>query len=267
MPKSNANGVEIHYEVTGEGPPLVLLHAIPYDHTLWLYQAAHFSTWFKVISVDLRGWGRSEKVTTPYDFEEMSDDVIGVMDDIGADDAIVMGCSIGSKMALLLGGKYPERFQAVIQVGGNSAPQDMDRRIKGYGEEDFPPYRHAHLRYGVRETFADSPMGTYLVDNFCERHSWHDPKAVVQVFEALCRGDARDYLAAYTRPTLIINGEFDGARPKGEKTASLIPGSHHQVLAGCGHACMIEDPAAFDAVVIEFLKEYSLMPQLPGEGE
>ena len=119
----------------------------------------------------------------------------------------------------------------------------------------------------VRETFADSPMGTYLVDNFCERHSWHDPKAVVQVFEALCRGDARDYLAAYTRPTLIINGEFDGARPKGEKTASLIPGSHHQVLAGCGHACMIEDPAAFDAVVIEFLKEYSLMPQLPGEGE
>lgn len=260
MPKSQANGVEIHYETAGAGPAMVLIHAIPFDHTLWLYQMAHFSTWFRVIAVDLRGFGRSEKVTAPYAFEDMAEDVLGVMDDEGADRAVVMGCSIGSKLALLLGGMRPERFSAVIQVGGNSGPQDFDRRIAGYANEPFTPYRRAHLRFGNRDGFGDEPLGRYFHDMFSERDPWHDPAAIGAVFRALSAGDARPYLANYGPPTLIVNGEFDNARPRGEETAKLIPGARHKVLAGAGHACMIEDPAGFDALVIEFLKDNRLMP-------
>lgn len=262
MPVSRANGVDIHYEVAGAGPALVLIHAIPFDHTLWLYQAARFSTWFKVISVDLRGFGRSAKVTEDYSFEDMARDVLGVMDDEGEARAVVMGCSIGSKLALLLGGMAPERFSAVIQVGGNSGPQDFERRIAGYGSEPFTPYRRAHLRYGNREGFGDTPLGLYLHDMFSERDPWHDPAAVGAVFKALSAGDARGYLANYKPPALIINGEFDGARPRGEETAKLIPGVRHRVLAGAGHACMIEDPAGFDALVIDFLRDHGLMPDI-----
>ncbi len=260
MPTSRANGVDIHYEVAGAGPALVLIHAIPFDHSLWLYQQARFSTWFRVISVDLRGFGRSAKVTADYTFEDMAGDVLGVMADEGVGRAVVMGCSIGSKLALLLGGMAPEKFAAVIQVGGNSGPQDFDRRIKGYQTEPFSPYRREHLRFGNRDGFGDTPIGRYLHDMFSERDAWHDPKAVAAVFRALSAGDARPYLAAYKPPTLIINGEFDGARPRGEETAKLIPGSRHRVLAGAGHACMIEDPAGFDALVIDFLRDNGLMP-------
>lgn len=263
MPKSRANGVEVHYEVVGAGPAMVLIHAIPFDHTLWLYQMAHFSTWFRVIALDLRGFGRSEKVTAFYRFEDMAGDVLGVMADERVDRAVVMGCSIGSKLALLLGGMHPERFSAVIQVGGNSGPQDFERRIEGYAREPFSPYRRAHLRFGNREGFGDEPLGRYLHDMFSERDPWHDPAAICAVFRALSAGDARPYLAAYRPPTLIINGEFDNARPRGEETAKLIPGARHRVLAGAGHACMIEDPAGFDALVIEFLRDHGLMPGLP----
>lgn len=262
MPKSRANGVDIHYETAGEGPALVLIHAIPFDHTLWLYQMARFSTWFRVIAVDLRGFGRSAKVTDAYDFEEMANDVLGVMSDEGVDKAVVMGCSIGSKLALLLGGLYPERFSAVIQVGGNSGPQDFDKRIEGYANEPFPPYRREHLRFGNREGFGDEKLGAYLHDMFSERDPWHDPKAICAVFGALSKGDARPYLAGYKPPTLIINGEFDNARPRGEETAKLIPGARHRILEGAGHACMIEDPAGFDALVIDFLDDNGLMPKL-----
>lgn len=255
-------GMKIYYEVVGEGPPLVLIHAIPFDHSLWLYQMAHFSTWFKVISLDLRGFGRSSKVTSLFTFEDMAGDVLEVMSSEKAEQAVVMGCSIGSKMALLLGGKWPERFSAVIQVGGNSGPQDFERRIKGYGAESLTPYRRDHLRFGNRPGFADTALGAYLHDLFTERDPWLDSRAVVRVFEALSAGDARSFLAAYKLPTLIINGEFDNARPRGEETARLIPGSRHRVLAGAGHACMIEDPAGFDSLVIEFLKEVGLMPEL-----
>lgn len=260
MPISRANGVEIFYEVAGRGPAMVLIHAIPFDHSLWLYQQARFSTWFRVIAVDLRGFGRSAKVTTPYSFEDMARDVLGVMGDEGVERAVVMGCSIGSKLALLLGGMAPDKFSAVIQVGGNSGPQDFDRRIEGYQSQPFSPYRREHLRFGNRQGFGDTPLGRYLHDMFSERDPWHDPKAVAAVFRALSAGDARPYLADYKPPALIINGEFDNARPRGEETAKLIPGARHRVLAGAGHACMIEDPAGFDALVIEFLKDHGLMP-------
>ncbi len=61
---------------------------------------------------------------------------------------------------------------------------------------------------------------------------------------------------------MIINGELDGARPRGTETASLIPHARHEVLPGAGHACMIEDPAGFDALVIDFLSQVGLMPNL-----
>jgi pimeloyl-ACP methyl ester carboxylesterase len=145
---------------------------------------------------------------------------------------------------------------------GMSAPQDMSRRITGYGEEDFSPYRRAHMDYGVTEGFAASAMGKYLFANLAERDPRHDPMAIIRTFEALAAGDVRDHLAAYPLPTMIINGEFDGARPRGEETASLIPHARHEVLLGAGHACMIEDPAGFDALVLDFLSQEGLMPEI-----
>jgi pimeloyl-ACP methyl ester carboxylesterase len=261
MPVSRANGVDIYYEVAGRGPAMVLIHAIPFDHSLWLYQQARFSTFFRVISVDLRGFGRSAKVTTPYSFEDMARDVLGVMGDEGVDRAVVMGCSIGSKLALLLGGMAPEKFSAVIQVGGNSGPQPFEHRIEGYLSQPFSPYRREHMRFGNREGFGDTPIGAYLHDMFSERDPINDPAGIAAVFRALSAGDARPYLATYKPPTLLINGEFDGARPRGEETAALIPGARHRILAGAGHACMMEDPAGFDALVIEFLRDHGLMPE------
>src|SRR6266496_5630737 len=88
MASSRAHGVDIWYETAGAGPALVLLHANPFDHDLWLYQTAHFSTWFKVIGIDLRGYGRSAKVTTPYTLKDMGNDVVGVLNDLGVTRAI-----------------------------------------------------------------------------------------------------------------------------------------------------------------------------------
>ena len=63
---STANGLKIYYEVSGEGLPFVMVHANPFDHNLWMYQIAHFSTYFKVIAIDIRGYGRSDKPETPF---------------------------------------------------------------------------------------------------------------------------------------------------------------------------------------------------------
>ncbi|MGE3245172.1 MAG: alpha/beta fold hydrolase, partial [Beijerinckiaceae bacterium] len=91
MPWSNRNGLRIHYEVHGDGPPLVLVHANPFDRRLWTYQVSRFSPFFRVIAVDLRGYGLADKPVAPFTLRDMADEVLGV----GADAGIVMALFAG----------------------------------------------------------------------------------------------------------------------------------------------------------------------------
>jgi pimeloyl-ACP methyl ester carboxylesterase len=262
MPYSRANGVDIWYEVSGDGPALILIHANPFDHDLWLYQRAHFSTWFKVVGIDIRGYGRSAKITTPFTLKTMCDDVIGVMDDLGIDRAICMGCSVGSGTGILLGLDHPDRFDALILVGGNSGTSDRYmRRVEGY-RSDLGSYHIQHMRQLVEPQFAQSRVGAHLLNMFVERGPRLSGEAIARVFVAGNSTDTTERLPQLKVPTLVINGEFDHSRAAGMRTASLVPGAVHKILAGTGHACCIEDPAGFDVLVLEFLAAHGLMPML-----
>jgi 3-oxoadipate enol-lactonase len=262
MPVSRANDVDIWYEVTGAGPAMVFIHANPFDHDLWMYQAAHFSTWFRIIGVDIRGYGRSAKVTTPFSLEDMCNDVLGVMDDAGVASAICMGCSVGSGIALLLGLDNPDRFEALVLVGGNSgASSRYLQRIDGY-RGDLADYHIKHMRELVSPQFAETRLGEHLLSQFVEREPRLKGEAIAQVFMAGNHTDTTERLPTMQVPTLVINGELDNSLPAGQRTASLVPGAVHKVLPGAGHACCIEDPAGFDALVIEFLRARRLMPNL-----
>jgi pimeloyl-ACP methyl ester carboxylesterase len=262
MPLSRANGVDIWYEVAGEGPAMVFVHANPFDHDLWMYQAAHFSTWFKVVGIDIRGYGRSAKVTAPYSLKDMCNDVIGVMRDTGIARAICAGCSVGSGIAILLGLDHPDRFDALILVGGNSGASDRyQKRTDGY-RGNLADYHIKHLRELVSAQFAESRLGRHLLGLFVEREPRLSGEAIAQVFIAGNHTDTTDRLPSMRVPTLVINGELDHSLPAGKRTASLIPGAEHKVLPGTGHACCIEDPAGFDRLVIDFLRSRALMPAL-----
>ena len=262
MPMSRANDVDIWYEVTGAGPAMVFIHANPFDHDLWMYQVAHFSTWFRIISVDIRGYGRSAKVITPFSLEDMCGDVLGVMDDAGVASAICAGCSVGSGIALLLGLDNPDRFNALILVGGNSgASGRYQQRIDGY-RGDLADYHIKHMRELVSPQFAQTKLGQHLLNQFVEREPRLKGEAIAQVFMAGNHTDTTGRLPTMRVPTLVINGELDNSLPAGQRTASLVPGAVHKVLPSTGHACCIEDPAGFDTLVIEFLRVRGLMPNL-----
>jgi pimeloyl-ACP methyl ester carboxylesterase len=262
MPVSRANGVDIWYEVSGDGPAMVLVHANPFDHDLWLYQAAHFSTWFKVVGIDIRGYGRSAKITDSYSEKDMCDDVLGVMGDLGIETAVLGGCSVGSGIAIHLGLDHPDRFSAIILVGGNAGVSDrFMQRVDGY-RKDLNAYHIEHLKLLVDEGFSSSRLGTYLLNMWVEREPRLTGEAIAQVFFAGNGTDCTGRLPEMKVPTLVINGEHDHSLPAGRKTAELVPGAEHRVLAGTGHACCIEDPAGFDRLVIDFLNDRKLMPAL-----
>ncbi|MFT5540089.1 MAG: pimeloyl-ACP methyl ester carboxylesterase, partial [Alphaproteobacteria bacterium] len=211
MPISSANGVDIWYEVSGDGPALVLVHANPFDHDLWLYQRAHLSTWFRVLAVDIRSYGRSGKIETPFTIEDMVNDVRGVMLDEKAESAIIMGISVGSRIVMKWAIDHPHEINAVIAVGSGSEPRgtNFDRRITGYESDDLPAYHAQHLRELVAPSFPETKLGGYLLNIFSDRDPTLSGKAIAQGFRALAVSDVTEDCKTLDKPVLVINGEFD----------------------------------------------------------
>lgn len=264
MPVSRANGVDIWYEVAGNGPPMVLVHANPFDHDMFLYQRARFSTWFRTIAVDIRSYGRSARVETPFTIDDMVDDVMGVIADEKAEGAVIVGVSVGSRIVMKMGIDHGKDIAAVIAVGSGSEPRgaNFDRRIKGYEGPDLPGYHAEHLRSLVSPAFPGTKLGAYLLGMFSERDPTLSGKAIAQGFRALAVSDVTEACKTLQKPVLVINGEYDNALPRGRAMAEILPRGRHVMIPGTGHACCLEDPAAFDAAVIEFLRAEKLMPAL-----
>jgi pimeloyl-ACP methyl ester carboxylesterase len=261
MPFSTASGVKINYDITGQGPAMVLVHANPYDRRLWMFQAARFSQFFTVVSVDIRGYGLSDKPETPFSLEDMTDDIIGVCKTAGIKRAIFGGCSVGSGIALLIGLDHAEMADAIILVGGSSrGGGNIQKRIDGYTSADLAGFRRDHMTELFAPGFTETPHGRWVLNLFDENSHTLSGESIAQIFRARAVCNMTPRLAGMKTPTLVINGEHDGSMAGGRETAALIPGAVHAVIAKTGHACCIEDPMAFDAPVIKFLKDEGLWP-------
>jgi 3-oxoadipate enol-lactonase len=260
MPYCTRNGIKTYYEVSGEGSPLVLMHANPFDRRMFLYQTAHFSTYFKVINIDLRGYGYSDKPAVPISITDLCEDVVAVCRQEAARDAIFLGVSVGGVMGLQLGLDHPEIFKALILVGCSSQPGDRyHSRIDGYVKEGVPAYHIQHLTSLVSKNFPQTKLGQYLLGMHTEMDNRLSAPAIAKIFHALQNRDFTSRLSELKMPVLVMNGEFDNSLARSREMAKNIAGAEHRVIAGAGHACCLEDPAVFDEIVLSFLKKHEFV--------
>ncbi len=260
MAHSSNSGVKIHYEIAGEGYPFVLVHANPFDRRLFLYQVAHFSTFFKVINIDLRGYGYSDKPAAPITMVDLCEDVIAVCRQEGASEAVFAGVSVGGVMGLQLGLDHPEIFKALILVGCSSQPGDRYQgRIDGYIKEGVPKYHIQHLTSLVSQGFPKTRLGKYLLGMHTEMDSRLSAPAIAEIFHALQNRDLTARLPELKMPVLIMNGEFDNSLKRSRDMSTKIAGAEHHVISGAGHACCLEDPATFDEIALGFLRKHKFL--------
>jgi 3-oxoadipate enol-lactonase len=255
MEYATNGGVRIAYDVQGEGPPLVLVHANPFDHRLWLYQIARYAGTFRTVAIDLRGNGASDRPQTPFTLRDMADDVLAAARDANALPAIFMGCSVGANIGLLLGLDNADAVKGLVLVGGGArmGPRYTDR-VDGY-LRDLPGYHREHLQGMFVPEFAESPLGAWLLELFSSRSSTLSGATIAQIFRALGNSDVRGRLGELKVPTLLVNGAADNALPNSREVAEAVPHARHVVIPNTGHACCLEDPVAFGAAVEPFLEE------------
>jgi len=130
MPTAKVNGINMAYDVSGKGEPLVLIMGLGGTRGSWVFQKRAFSKHFKVITFDSRGIGKSDKPSEPFTMKTMADDTIGLMNHLHIDKAHVLGVSHGGRVAQEVAINYPDRVNKLVLASTNTGAEGID---------DLPP--------------------------------------------------------------------------------------------------------------------------------
>ena len=114
MPLTKLNGININYKVEGQGEPLVMIMGFAANQSSWIPQVPFFKKYYRVITFDNRGVGKSDKPRGPYSTKMMADDTVRLMDLLGIEKAYIMGASMGGMIAQELAINYPQRVMKLV---------------------------------------------------------------------------------------------------------------------------------------------------------
>lgn len=256
-----ADGTRIGYTLTGrrDGEPLLMIQGLGADQRGWFVQRRALSH-HRLILMDNRGVGSSDRPPGPYDLDVMAADAIAVLDHAGYGSAHVMGASMGGIIAQVIGVLHPDRVRSLVLActachqftWRRELLQEWSEQAQAYGMREFVR-RNLQWLVGTRSLRRLAPALAVLgplaftvpVSSF-----------VAQIDAILGANDElRDQLATITVPTLVVVGSQDvlTTQGDGEEIASLIAGAELAVIRGGAHLFHVENAAAFNRTVVEFL--------------
>ena len=251
-------GGDLFVSISGEGPPLVLIHGMATDHRLWTPQVKEFAAHYQVISYDMRGFGSSSQPTAPYRAE---DDLRCLLEKLEIPSTHLLGLSLGSSVATRFALAYPEMTQSLIVAGpvlqGFEDADDFMRALKAVWaiarEQGVKAARATWLQLPLFTTLLTSPDWAELARTMINDYDgWHwqnrDPEIWPEIMPAQKLGEI-------TAPTLVITGdqEMAGLKRAGAFMLQEIANATGINLADAGHVVNLEQPPQFNRAVIDFL--------------
>jgi 3-oxoadipate enol-lactonase len=260
---ATADGTTIHYRVLGRrhGDPLLAIQGLGADSRGWIAQQRAFGSRYKLILVDNRGVGGSDRPPGPHDLEVMASDAVAVLDHAGVESAHVMGASMGGVLAQIMGVRHATRVRSLV-LACTACRHHRWRR------ELLEEWREVALTDGMgalTSTAARWMVGPRLLRRFQPAIGMLGPLALrvqpeqfaAQVSAILMLDDALRYeLNTITVPTQVVVGSQDMLTPMGdsEEIAELIPGAEMAVLSGAAHGLMVEQSGTYNRTVLDFLE-------------
>jgi 3-oxoadipate enol-lactonase len=241
MDKLNVNGIELAYTRQGKGTPLVLLHGYPLDHHLWDEVLPLLEDIFDVILPDLRGFGESTIVDTPFTMEDYASDVAGLLDQLGIQRAAIVGHSMGGYVALAFAKLFPERVIGLGLVSSQVLADPPDRKEGRYKSAAEVLEKGTG---GVVETMATKfTSDEQLQTHARELMQRQQPDAYIGALKAMAeRADSTNLLSSFNFPVVIVHGKADALIPidRAREVKNAIPNAHLVELESAGHIPMLE---------------------------
>ena len=235
------------------GTPIVFLHGVGSDKSVWAPQLTHFGRSRRAVAFDYPGYAESDilKGATRDDFAAA---ILAAMDSLGVERAHVCGLSLGGVIAIAMHAIAPQRCAGLViadsfavhpdgrGIYDRSVAASSDLRALAEGRVDvlLAPGASPHIRSEVVETMARIDPGAYRI-----------------AAEAVWLADQRDRAASIGVPTLVLCGAEDRVTPPAlsEELARMVPGARLELIPGAGHLSNLERPAHFNRLVGDFIAQ------------
>ncbi len=260
MSFARARGIEIGYDDTGQGAPLVLLHGFPFNRSMWREQARHLSGAWRVVAPDLRGQGETALGGAPATMEEMADDVAALLDALNVGRAVLGGLSMGGYVTFEFFRRFPGRVRALVladtrpQADTDDGRRTREENARRILQDGMAPVAESMLpkllSAGTREREAE------VVERVRAMILGANPEGAAAALRGMAvRRDQTDLLPEINVPTLIIVGGEDPVTPPpdAEAMAAKIKGSRLVLVEGAAHLSNVERPEEFNRALGDFL--------------
>ncbi|MDX6272132.1 MAG: hypothetical protein QOD28_3355 [Acidobacteriota bacterium] len=262
MSVARVRGIELAYEVSGAGSPIVLLHGFPFNRTLWREQAEALRDRHHIITVDLRGHGETTATRDPATMEAMADDVAALLDELHITRVALGGLSMGGYVALAFYRLFPERVSALVLADTRAQADTDEARLareetaaRGLGEGMHTISDAMLPKLFAPATHAERPE---IVARVREMILNTNPQGAASALRGMAvRRDQTELLGEINCPTLILVGSLDQITPHAdaERMNRGIRNSRLEVIAGAGHVSNLERPLEFNRALENFLRE------------
>jgi len=251
MPIAKINGINLYYEVHGSGPALVFLHGSGGNHAIWWQQVRYFSQRYKVVTLDLRGFGRSDDVEGGPDCLDFPDDVMALMDHLKIDKAAVLGQSIGGTSCLRLAVQHPGRISAVVlaaSTGSMNHEELAQMTARDRKKADALPVFDRLMSKPFQEQHPDLTWLFQQIGTF-------NAATQATVRNLTAKGPTPEEVSASKVPVLFLLGELDAvlSRETMQLAHRLVEGSTLTVVPSAPHSLYWENPPVFNCLVDQFL--------------
>ena len=260
MPTAQTNGITTYYEIFGNGPPLVLIHGVSFDHKMWQPQISYFSKKYQVLAYDVRGHGQSKCSDGDYSADLLANDLKALLDNLNIQKPIVCGLSMGGLIAQMFAVRYPAQLSALIIADSavkfmGLTPQEKLLRVL------YPKFAAKFLIRNFKRQFVNlffcffKGMNPEAKDFFRNAMLEFKEEEFLKLFDCFYDFDLTAELSKITVPTLIIVGEREKLGfPQAEKMHELIEHSNIVKIPDAFHITNLENPELFNRAVEEFFK-------------
>lgn len=254
------NGIDICYDDLGKGPlTLIFIHAFPLNKSSWKPQLDALAENYRVITYDIRGFGKSSDSEEKTTITLMANDLLLLLEALEVEKPVLCGISMGGYIALNMITRFPEKFKALVLCDTQCVADTDEGRQKRY--DNIALIKNGELKK-FAETFVKNAFGKTtheknkdLVNRILNQILITDTTTITNSLEALAeRSETCTFLKTIVKPTLIICGEEDTVTPP-EKSKFLnekISGSILKMIPEAGHFPNIENPQTFNSALSEF---------------
>lgn len=261
MARIKVNDVELNFVERGHGTPLLLVHGFPLDHSMWQHQLEGLADVCRVIAPDLRGFGQSDVTPGKVTMQQFADDMATLLDALKITQPVTFcGLSMGGYVAWQFTQRHRARLAKLILCDTRSVADSAE------AAEGRRKTAQRVLAEGV-QVVADAMLPKlFAPDSAIRERTWvtqtrdvmlrTPPAGIAAALLGMAeRPDVTPQLSQFDVPALVVCGQYDAISPSAEmrEVAAKLPSARYVEIARAGHMAPLEQPAAVNAAIREFI--------------